>query len=302
MISSDLHFAITSDLCERQPVPGARRVVRKAVVKTLVALDKRALRAEERAAKAEQQAEQTEGALAAIAVQLTNVTSYLSNVKSDLGNVKSKLQHMKDSMAVTIREQVIAAVQEQSLSGQSTISPAISYADVARTPPTSQPSKLHSISVKSTPCVITDTFCCVVDTSRMEEAEKVRVNLGAIQKAVEAEMRSVEGQESWRCVAVTGDAKNAERIRIACRIETELNKVKEAVPKTSQSGTRVLRDQLYPFKVDNANRTAILTASGDICPGAMEALSKENEVKISKLVWLSRKDSGKAYGSMVVYV
>jgi hypothetical protein len=34
----------------------------------------------------------------------------------------------------------------------------------------------------------------------------------------------------------------------------------------------------------------------------VEILEKENDVKISKLVWLSKKDSGKAYGSMVVYV
>jgi hypothetical protein len=31
-------------------------------------------------------------------------------------------------------------------------------------------------------------------------------------------------------------------------------------------------------------------------------LEKENDVKIAKLVWLSKKDSGKAYGSMAVYV
>nr|OQO29344.1 hypothetical protein B0A51_06924 [Rachicladosporium sp. CCFEE 5018] len=268
----------TQDI-QHQPEDGSGAIW-KAVMKTLVALDERAVRAEERAAKAEQQAEQTEGALAAIAVQLTSMTSYLSNVKSDLRNV-------------------IAAVQEQFLSGQNTTSPAISYADVARTPPTSQPSNLRSISMNSTPSVMTDTFYCTVDTSRVEEAEKAQVNPGAIRKAVEAEMRTVEGQETWRCVAVTKDAKNAERIRIACRTETELARVKEAAQKTSQSGTRVLRDQLYPVKVDNANRTAILTASGDICPGAMELLSKQNEVKISKLVWLRRKDSGKAYNTFI---
>jgi hypothetical protein len=33
-----------------------------------------------------------------------------------------------------------------------------------------------------------------------------------------------------------------------------------------------------------------------------EALGTENEVNIAKIAWLSRKDMGKAYGSMVVYV
>lgn len=79
-------------------------------------------------------------------------------------------------------------------------------------------------------------------------------------------------------------------------------RVKEAVQKTSLPGTRVLRDQLYPVNVDNANRTAILDAAGDLQPGVIEMLDKENEVKIAKIVWLSKKDSGKSHGSMVVYV
>lgn len=54
--------------------------------------------------------------------------------------------------------------------------------------------------------------------------------------------------------------------------------------------------------VDNADRTAALDAGGDILPGAAEALGTENEVNIAKIAWLSRKDSGKAYRSMVIYV
>ncbi|XP_044715307.1 reverse transcriptase (RNA-dependent DNA polymerase) domain-containing protein [Hirsutella rhossiliensis] len=63
-----------------------------------------------------------------------------------------------------------------------------------------------------------------------------------------------------------------------------------------------MRDQLYPVRVDNANRTAILDTEGNILPGAIEALSAENRVTIGKISWLSKRESGKAYGSMVVYV
>ncbi len=64
----------------------------------------------------------------------------------------------------------------------------------------------------------------------------------------------------------------------------------------------MLRDQLYLVKVDNANRTAVLDVDGNILLGIAEALGTENEVNIAKIAWLSRKDIGKAYGSMVVYV
>ena len=64
----------------------------------------------------------------------------------------------------------------------------------------------------------------------------------------------------------------------------------------------MLRDQLYPVKVNNANRAAILDQRGKVLPGAAEVLGKENEVSIDKIAWLSRKDQGKAYGSMLIYV
>lgn len=64
----------------------------------------------------------------------------------------------------------------------------------------------------------------------------------------------------------------------------------------------MLRDQVYPIRVDNANRLAVLTEEGEIQPGAAEALGTENDVQVAKISWLSRKDSGKAYGSVVVYM
>lgn len=67
-------------------------------------------------------------------------------------------------------------------------------------------------------------------------------------------------------------------------------------------GARVLRDQLYPIKVYGANKTAVLDSSGNILPGAADALGKENEVTIANMHWLSNKENGKMYGSMVIYV
>jgi hypothetical protein len=54
--------------------------------------------------------------------------------------------------------------------------------------------------------------------------------------------------------------------------------------------------------VDGANHTAILDTVGNILHGALEALSKENETMIPKILWLSDRDNGMVYGSMAVYV
>ncbi|KAJ6437917.1 reverse transcriptase [Purpureocillium lavendulum] len=115
-------------------------------------------------------------------------------------------------------------------------------------------------------------------------------------------MRAKDGRAAWRCAAVVRDARAAERIKVICRDENELKQVKEAAQKTAVVGARVMRDQLYPVKVDNANRSRVLDAEGNVLPGAAEALGAENRVNIAKVSWLSNKESGKAYGSMVVYV
>lgn len=61
----------------------------------------------------------------------------------------------------------------------------------------------------------------------------------------------------------------------------------------------MLRDELYPIKVDNVKRTAVLDENDEIRAGAAEAFSEENETTVTKIVWLSKKDVPKAYGLMV---
>jgi hypothetical protein len=194
-------------------------------------------------------------------------------------------------------------IQTQLSNIQAPSSPSPSYTEVARTPPDSLPSNVRTLSsIHTMPSTMTDTLYCTVDTSRVKEGERSKTQPGEVRKAIEEEIRTVEGQANWHCAAVIRDARNTERIKIIYRDEAELQRVKEAAQKTAAEGVRVLRDQLYPIKVDNVNRTTILDQDGKVLPGAAEVLGKENDVHIAKIGWLSRKDTGKAYGSMVVYV
>ena len=56
------------------------------------------------------------------------------------------------------------------------------------------------------------------------------------------------------------------------------------------------------MKIDNANRTAILNQDRAIRPEVIEVLGEENDVRIAKMAWLSRKSTGKAYESMGIYL
>ena len=113
----------------------------------------------------------------------------------------------------------------------------------------------------------------------------------------------LEKELGHKCRAVIKDLRGTGRLRVLCQDEKELGQVKEAVQKSVQTqGTRVLRDQLYPVKVDNANRTQVLNNDGTIAGDALASLSQENEVQIAKIVWLSDKSNQKAYRSMAVYL
>ncbi|EAQ91975.1 predicted protein [Chaetomium globosum CBS 148.51] len=209
--------------------------------------------------------------------------------------LSEELRQARDQIDTLQRHPVAMASSQPSARG--------SYAEVARTPPSSQPSGVRTLSSRNTtPSSFTDTLFCTIDTSRVEEKEKGNVQVADIRKAIETEARAQESMGDWRCAAVVKEARNPDRVRVICRDEGEVQLVKEAAVKISVPGVRVLRDQLYPVRVDNANRTAVLDADGNILPGAAEVLGTENDVNIAKIAWLSRKDTSKAYGSMVVYV
>ncbi|KAL5395482.1 hypothetical protein PMIN03_013091 [Paraphaeosphaeria minitans] len=227
---------------------------------------------------------------AALRATVEKLTAELSHVKAQLVETKAQAEALANNLETQLSRMQAAS------DGSPT------YAHIVRTPPDSQPSNLRTISGTMTPSAITDTIYCTIDTSRVEERNKAEAQLGAVRQAIEKQIREIEGQETWRCAAVTRDPKNTDRIRIKCRDETELHKVKEAAQKTAVRGVRVLRDQLYPVKVNNANRTAILDEKGDLRPEVMRTLGEENEVQIAKIDWLSRKDNRKAYGSMVIHV
>ncbi len=114
--------------------------------------------------------------------------------------------------------------------------PRPSYAEVARTPPTSQPSNVQTLSTGgTTPSTFTSTLYCTIDTSRVEGEASDQVSAGAIRTMVETGVRTEQGKPSWRCRAVTKSPKNPHRIRLPA--ETRKNTRREASG-GSKAGTR----------------------------------------------------------------
>src|SRR3569833_3834731 len=119
--------------------------------------------------------------------------------------VKEECQSAKDELART-KVQMADAIAALT-PGQS--SPRLSYADVARTPPTSQPSNVRTLSSRySALSTSSNVLYCTIDTSKVESEVSDQVSAGAIRALVETGFRTDQTNSSWRCRAVPKAPKN----------------------------------------------------------------------------------------------
>ncbi|KAK3303757.1 uncharacterized protein B0T15DRAFT_541147 [Chaetomium strumarium] len=100
------------------------------------------------------------------------------------------------------------------------------YADVARyTPPTSAPSLASSGSRTTTP----EPVFCTVDVTKVLEEYIEEATPVAFRKLIENEMQVPGDQPKWRCLAVTRDRGNINRLRVIGRNEVEVKKIKDII-------------------------------------------------------------------------
>lgn len=74
-----------------------------------------------------------------------------------------------------------------------------------------------------------------------------------------------------------------------CRDENEHKRIKGIAEKKLPPGTRVLRDEYYPIKIDGVSRSAILDEQGKELSGLNEALGSENAAEVTRVTWLSHR-------------
>ncbi|KJZ69747.1 hypothetical protein HIM_10858 [Hirsutella minnesotensis 3608] len=146
---------------------------------------------------------------------------------------------------VVVKEQLARLTQNLNASGEATRSSGAraTFADIARTLPASPPTSLSSMAVPRKQQIASDLLQCIIDTSRVSESNKNKAQIGSIRQAIETEVRAMNGQGTWRCAAVVRESRNADRVKIACRDEAELQMVKEAAQKTATEGVRVMRNR-----------------------------------------------------------
>ncbi|SCO54574.1 related to reverse transcriptase [Fusarium fujikuroi] len=226
--------------------------------------------------------------------ELQGTVAKQGETMDEMGKQMAEMKEQMTEELQRVREQL------ETIATSATDGPQRSYADVTRSS-ASMPSTDPRTATLTIPQVPMDTLYCTIDTSRIED-ENTRPSAGLVRATVENEVRAELDNPTWRCRAVTKDPKNPHRIRISCRDESEHEAVKRIAETKLARGIRVLRDDLYPIKVDNVSRTAVLNEMNEIRTEAAETLGRENDTEVAKIAWLSKRDIPKAYGSMVVYL
>jgi hypothetical protein len=127
-----------------------------------------------------------------------------------------------------------------------------------------------------------DLFC-TIDISGAGDDDSNKAQIGEVRQAIEVAVRTRKKDERWRCAAVIRGARNANIIKVICRDEAELHMVREAALGADMPGAKILRERLYPVKINGANRSAVLDSNGNLLAGVTEALGQENEVTITKI-------------------
>ncbi|KAF6525889.1 hypothetical protein HZS61_011684 [Fusarium oxysporum f. sp. conglutinans] len=188
---------------------------------------------------------------------------------------------------VEIKDQMTEELQRvreqlETIATNATDGPQRSYADVTRLTPFLPHNDSRTLAAPPNP---TDMLYCTIDVSRLEEDE-ARLSAGTIRATVENEVRSELDNPTWRCRAVTKDPKNPHRIRITCRDESEHEIVKRVAEVKLAPGARILRDDLYPIRVDNVSRIAVLDEKNEVRVEITETLGRENDTEVAKVAWL----------------
>jgi len=235
----------------------------------------------------------------------------LSETKNELKQAREELGHTMDEMQLELSEtkHELKQVREElgqtratldALTNSTTWSSAQpSFADVARTPPESQPSNVRTLSTTRTSSTsASSAIYCTIEVPEADDAAIDKVTAKAVRTLLEREFRAGRSQDGWRCRAVTEDRTNSQRMRIVCRDENEQDIVKKTIAEKLPLA-RILEDGGHRIRVDGVPRAVALDEQGNDLPGVADIFSAANDTEVLRASWLSDRRS-KQYGSLVV--
>ena len=212
--------------------------------------------------------EYLEGKFASMQQKLEQRNKELAQQNTDMKQTINQLQQRVETMEIMIYE-----AREQRVTGLGPLTATQqqgqrSYAGAV----------LHGATTAGNPTKFlaprADEFFCTIDFSRTEGGEKA-VNIPERREKIEKEAQKGENK-TFKCKGIVRDHRTQCQGRILCRSEEGLDGVKRAATEIATEGVRILRDQLYPVKVNNVRADAVLQPNGNIKEDIVSALNDRN--------------------------
>ena len=134
----------------------------------------------------------------------------------------------------------------------------------------------------------------------------VKDSVSDLRNYLQACLTGCQGTKDIKIKGMNCDAKNSQRVFMFFHSGVDESKARvheEQWLKVHYPLAKIQLPAMYPIKVNGAKAcTVVDRITGRTLESARHSIGEENGCVIAKLGWLSKRDSGKLYGSMVVYL
>jgi hypothetical protein len=147
----------------------------------------------------------------------------------------------------------------------------------------------------------------VIDFSTAERCSTIVAEKpGAVRRRIDDALKDHAVTTEIKCHGISRNARDSNKYKLFFKDEKAVQMVRQndAWLKDYFQGARLQAEQWHPIRVDSVYKGAVLKEMGgnEVKEEAAGMVAKENDVRVHKIQWLSKPDTGKIHGSMVLYL
>jgi hypothetical protein len=147
----------------------------------------------------------------------------------------------------------------------------------------------------------------VIDCSTAERHSAiVNEKPGAVRRRIDEALKDHEATREIKCHGISRNARDSNKYKVFFKDEKAVQTVRQNDGWLMGyfRGARLQAEQWHPIRVDSVYKGAVLKdmAGIEVKEEAKQMVAEENEVQVHKIQWLSKPDSRKIHGSMVLYL
>lgn len=147
----------------------------------------------------------------------------------------------------------------------------------------------------------------IIDFSTAERCSTIATEKpGAIRRRIDDALSDHEVTKEIKCHGISRNARDSNKYKLFFKDDTAVQTVRQNDTWLAGyfRGARLQAEQWHPIRVDSVYKGAVLKEMGgnEVKQEATQIVAEENDVQVHKIQWLSKPDSSKIHGSMVLYL